>query len=196
MTPDIQKVIEQIKNLEKELEEYWRKSEADLQSSFEGKRVRFTEEVRRLQKQYRVGLFRYVLNAELATLLTAPVIYAMIFPLTFLDITITIYQHICFRVYGIPRVRRKDFIVIDRHNLAYLNILEKLNCTYCGYSNGLIAYSREIISRTEDHWCPVRHAQIIRDPHHYYQRFFAFGDGKGFRSRGRVKMEEPEEKKK
>ena len=30
------------------------------------------------------------------------------------------------------RVRRSRYFVIDRHHLAYLNGIEKLNCVYCG----------------------------------------------------------------
>ena len=40
-------------------------------------------------------------------------------------------------------------MVIDRYALSYLNVIEKLNCVYCEYVNGLIAYVQEIAARTE-----------------------------------------------
>jgi len=95
--------------------------------------------MRRLQRQQRTGWLRYVTGASLKVLLTAPVIYGMFFLLALLDLTITIYQQICFRVYGIPRVCRADYLIIDRHFLAYLNVIEKFNCIYGGYGNGIIA---------------------------------------------------------
>ena len=67
-------------------------------------------------------------------------------------------QAICFRSYRIPRVRRMDYIRLDRSQLAYLNWVETLNCLYCGYANGVAAYVREIAGRTEQYWCPIKHA--------------------------------------
>ena len=46
---------------------------------------------------------------------------------------------------------RGQYIVIDRHRLKYLNAIEKLNCVYCGYGNGVIAYARDIAGRTEQY---------------------------------------------
>lgn len=63
-------------------------------------------------------------------------------------------------------------LVNDRHKLAYLNSIEKVNCTYCGYANGVMAYAREIISRTGQRWCPMRHARHVPDAHKRYPQFF------------------------
>ena len=60
----------------------------------------------------------------------------MIVPFVLLDLFVTIYQAVCFPVYGIPKVERRTYLVFDRHHLAYLNALEKLNCAYCAYANG------------------------------------------------------------
>ncbi len=70
--------------------------------------------------------------------------------------------------------------MIDRHHLSYLNSMEKLNCVYCGYVNGLIGYMREIAARTEQYWCPIKHAKKILDPHRRYARFADFGDPKEY----------------
>jgi hypothetical protein len=32
---------------------------------------------------------------------------------------------------------------IDRHRLGYLNVIEKANCVYCSYANGVVAYVRD-----------------------------------------------------
>jgi hypothetical protein len=145
-------------------------------------KVRFEADMREWQARYRTGLWRYVTRGHLAYLLTAPVIYGLIIPLVFLDLSVTIYQHICFRVYGIERVRRGSHVIIDRQHLAYLNGLEKLNCVYCGYANGVIAYAREIAGRTERFWCPIKHATRAADPHPHFEKFLEYGDAEAYRA--------------
>jgi Zn ribbon nucleic-acid-binding protein len=111
------------------------------------------------------------------------VIYSLGIPLALMDIWVTVYQHVCFRAYGIPRVKRSDYVIIDRNHLRYLNLIEALNCVYCGYANGVISYAREIASRTEQHWRPIKHALRIRDPHARYQKFLDYGDAEGYRTK-------------
>jgi hypothetical protein len=130
-----------------------------------------------------MGLIQFFRTAGFLSILATPVIYSMFIPLVLLDIWVTVYQHICFRAYGIPRVRRSKFLVIDRQHLAYLNFIEKLNCIYCGYGNGVIAYAREIAGRTEQYWCPIKHAVRIRDPHQRYLKFLDYGDAEGYRKK-------------
>ncbi len=144
-------------------------------------RVFFERNVRRLQRQQRTGVWNYLHRAPLGVILSAPVIYGMIVPLGFLDLSVTIYQHICFRIYGVPRVCRSDYLYIDRHYLPYLNLIEKANCVYCGYGNGLIEYVREVIARTEQYWCPIKHARRTPDPHQRTKKFLDYGDGEAWR---------------
>ena len=144
-------------------------------------RVTFERNWRELQRRYRQGLLRYVLGAPLRHILTAPVIYAMIVPIALVDLCITLYQQICFRAYRIPRVKRGDYIVIDRHQPPYLNAIEKLNCVYCGYGNGVMGYAREIVARTEQYWCPIKHARRVRGMHLRTGLFFEYGDAEAYR---------------
>jgi hypothetical protein len=65
-----------------------------------------------------VGLFNWLRNSRPQSVISAPFIYGMIIPITLFDLAITLYQVICFRLYSIPRVKRSDLIVIDRHQLA------------------------------------------------------------------------------
>lgn len=125
----------------------------------------------------------YIANSSLGVIVTAPVIYSMALPLLLLDLWLTLYQAICFRAYAIPRVARSDFIAFDRGRLAYLNWIEALNCAYCAYANGVIAYAREIGSRTEQYWCPIKHALKMSGPHERYFQFLEYGDAEGYRTR-------------
>jgi hypothetical protein len=183
MNPRIVALTEKIRVLETELEAQLAQRRAELRVGLEKGRAFFEEEVLRRHRQLRTRLSTYVLNARLLVILTAPVIYVLIVPLVLLDLFVTIYQAVCFPVYGIPKVRRRDYLVFDRHYLAYLNALEKLNCAYCSYANGLIAYVREIAGRTEQHWCPIKHARRMIGAHPRYALFEDYGDAEGYRKR-------------
>lgn len=134
-------------------------------------------------RRLRVGVATFLARSPIGSILTAPVIYSMIVPLVFIDAWASFYQAICFRAYRIPRVRRSQYIVIDREHFAYLNWIEALNCVYCGYANGVLAHVREIASRTEQYWRPIRHAIKVTDPHQRYYQFLEYGDADGYRTR-------------
>ena len=137
--------------------------------------------VRTGHRRFRTGLWRYLWRGDLPTLLTAPVIYTVAVPFVVLDAWVTVYQAICFRAWDIVRVRRRDYFAIDRHKLAYLNGVEKLNCMFCSYANGLIGYVREVAARTEQYWCPIHHARRVQHPHERYKTFTAYGDPVAYR---------------
>ena len=189
MNTRIEELLQRIRALDKELsEELERDLEVirrHLDYTIEQGRVRFRQGALAAQRRLRIGLFRYLREANLLFIVTSPVIYALIFPLALLDLFLTVYQHVCFPLYRIPKVRRSDHIIIDRHHLGYLNLVEKLNCVYCGYGNGLLAYGLEIASRTEAYWCPIKHARRPRDPHFRYQQFAEYGDAAAYRQRQR-----------
>ena len=158
--------------------------------------VAFEKEVIKTHHQFRKGLSQIFKDSMLLNIITSPIIYSLLIPIILTDFWVTFYQHICFRVYGIPRVNRSAYIVIDRHHLSYLNIIEAMNCAFCAYANGVVAYAREISSRTEQYWCPIKHALRIRDPHERYFKFLDYGDAQGFREKlenYRKKMENPKD---
>jgi hypothetical protein len=181
MANRIDELIGEIRRLEEELEAELEKKREAFHSLVEGKRVRFAEEVMRLQQHFKTGLYRYVTGAHPLNLLTAPIIYAGFVPFLLLDLFLWVYQSACFPIYGIPRARRSEYLVFDRSDLPYLNAIERFNCFYCAYANGLAAYAREIAARTEQYWCPIKHARRIRAAHGQYPRFFEYGDAESFR---------------
>lgn len=136
--------------------------------------------VRAGHRRLRTGLWPYFWRGDMPTLLTAPLIYSVIVPFVVIDAWVSVYQAICFRAWGISRVARRRYFAIDRHKLAYLNGIEKLNCLFCSYTNGLIAYVREVAARTEQYWCPIHHARRLRQPHDYYKAFAPYGDPEAY----------------
>ena len=182
MNPKISELLARIQQMESEIELEMKRKRAELQADFEETRVKFEREVLEQQRRFKTGVIAYLLSADLLSVLIAPVIYAVLVPMLLLDLFITIYQHICFRVYGIPRVKRSDYFVYDRAHLAYLNLIEKINCAYCSYGNGLMAYGREVVARTEQYWCPIKHARKVMGAHPYYTGFVDFGDAESYQS--------------
>lgn len=114
--------------------------------------------------------------------LTGPVIWLCVIPILLADLIGSFYQAVCFPVYGIPKVRRRDYLAFDRHRLGYLNVIEKLNCDYCAYVNGILAYFTEIAARTEQYWCPIKHATCAKCAHSRYRHFIDYGDAEGYRT--------------
>jgi hypothetical protein len=177
----IAELTDKIAALEAELEAELAKRRAELHVGLEQGRVIFEEEILRRHRELRTRLSRYIIRAHPLVVLTAPVIYALIVPLLLLDLFVTVYQAVCFPAYGIAKVRRRDYLIFDRYHLRYLNALEKLNCAYCSYANGLIAYVREIAGRTEQYWCPIKHARRVIGAHAHYPQFLDYGDAAAFR---------------
>ena len=170
-------LLERIQALQEDVEEEYRKAREELQE----RQARLAEEFLRQQKRYKTGLFRFLLRTRLLVVLTAPVIYIGWIPFLLMDLFVTVYQTICFPVYRIPKVKRADYLVFDREDLPYLNIIEKFNCFYCSYGNGVAAYTREVAARTEQYWCPIKHARRIKAAHERYPQFFDHGDAEAFR---------------
>lgn len=183
MNAKIDELMSRIQGLELELEAEFAKQSAELRYGLEHGRVVFEEEILRRHRELQTRLSRYILNAKPLVVLTAPFIYCLIVPLVLLDIFVSLYHAVCFPIYGIEKVKRGDYLVFDRGHLAYLNALEKLNCAYCSYANGLIAYVREIAGRTEAYWCPIKHARKTAGAHEKYMSFVAFGDAEAYRKR-------------
>jgi len=164
--PDVEKIEEEIKSAFYELRN--------------GK-VWFSKEMKREHRRLKTSLVRYVLHSRILAILTAPFIYAVIIPFVLLDLFVSVYQAVCFPVYGIPKARRRDYIAIDRNKLRYLNAVEGFNCMYCSYGNGVLAYAVEIAGRTEQHWCPIKHAQRVQNTHDRYLHFLPYGDAHAYR---------------
>ena len=194
MNEKVTALIDSIRELESRLETEFAASRRGMGYHIRRGRIEFEARFILLHRRLRKSLAAFVLDSELVNLLTSPVIYSMLIPLAFLDLMLTVYQAVCFPGYGIAKVDRSSYIVHDRHRLAYLNGLEKLNCFYCGYANGLIAYAREIAGRTEQYFCPIKHALRVLGTHRQYAEFFEYGDAEGYRKdsaalRARLKTE-------
>jgi len=186
MSDRIRDLLAEITRLEDELEHTLHEQQEHVLFRIEGTRVRFEKRIHDAHRLLKVGLVRWLLSSSLRSILSAPFIYSLGVPLLVLDGWLWMYQAVCFPLYRMPKVRRAAYIVIDRHQLAYLNSIEKLNCAYCGYGNGLLAYAREIAARTEQYWCPIKHARRVLGAHRRQADFLDFGDSEDYPARARA----------
>lgn len=180
MNERISQILAQMAGLEDELRQAVHDQESRMLFTIKGKRVEFEKSVRTAHRKLKTNVFRWVVTNRPQNLITGPVIYSLILPLLLLDLCVSIFQWTCFPIYGIARVRRGAYFVFDRQHLAYLNVIEKFHCTYCEYANALVAYMREIVARTEQYFCPIKHARKIIGTHARYNRFLEYGEAKAY----------------
>lgn len=180
MNDRIQQILSQITALEDDLRSALNEQQSSIFFQIKGKRVEFEQSIKEAHSRLKTNFFRWLVTNRPQNLITGPIIYSMIIPLLITDFFVTFYQWSCFPIYGIKKVRRSDYIVYDRQQLNYLNFIEKFHCTYCAYGNGMIAYVTEVIARTEQYFCPIKHARKILGTHARYERFLDYGDAENY----------------
>lgn len=180
MNENIRRILSEIGELEEELASVIEEQQERLHYRIEGSKIRFEENLRRVHHELKTGVLPWLRKSDIRNIASAPFIYAMIVPFVMLDIFLFIYQAVCFPLYRISKVVRSNYVILDRHHLGYLNVIEKVNCMFCGYVDGLLSYTRQIVSRTEMYWCPIKHARKVLDPHRRYARFTDFGNAEDY----------------
>jgi hypothetical protein len=183
MTTQLDTLMEKLRSVEAEIEVEMAKRREEMRFHLENRKIVFEQEASQVHREIKTNAMRYLIDVGPLVVLVAPVIYSLIIPMVLLDLGVMAYQAICFPVYRIPKVRRRDYLVFDRHHLAYLNAIEKVGCAYCSYANGLAAFFREVAARTEVCWCPIKHARRVLGPHPHYQGFADFGDADAYRAK-------------
>jgi len=173
----------QMKQIEKEMLRELSRKETQFFYKVKDKKIQFTEAAKARNKKLMMSLHRYLLGSRFTVVVTTFVIWTVLAPIALLDLIVSFYQLVCFPIYQIPKVIRSDYVLFDRHRLSHLNLLEKQNCEYCAYANGILGYAVEIAARTEQHFCPIRHALRIKTAHSRYKNFLDYGDAEHYRQR-------------
>ncbi|HNZ56012.1 MAG TPA: hypothetical protein PKL58_01510 [Methylophilaceae bacterium] len=183
MNDRIQQLLDQITTLEDELRTALNEQQSSIFFQIKGKRVEFEQSIKETHRRLKRNFFRWLVTDRPQNLITGPIIYSMIVPLLITDLFITLYQLTCFPIYGIKKVKRGDYIIFDRQHLNYLNFIEKFHCTYCAYGTGMIAYISEIVGRTEQYFCPIKHARKILGTHSRYAHFLEYGEADNYEAK-------------
>lgn len=183
MNDNIQQLLDQITALEGDLRAALREQQSSVFFQIKGKRIEFEHSIKETHRRLKRNFFHWLLKDRPQNLITGPIIYSMIIPLLLTDLFVSFYQATCFPIYGIKKVQRCDYILFDRQHLSYLNFIEKFHCSYCAYGSGMISYVSEIIARTEQYFCPIKHARKIVDSHQRYKRFLDYGDAQDYHAK-------------
>ena len=180
MNEKIRSITDQISKLEAELIAATEAMENRIGYRIKGKRVAFEQSFKEAHRRAKLGVFRWFLTVRPQNYLTMPVIYGMCAPMVFFDLCVTLYQLICFPVYRIAMVKHADYMLFDHGQLQYLNVIEKAHCMYCTYAVGLLGYAQEITARTEQYFCPIKHARKVLGAHSRYKHFLEYGEADDF----------------
>jgi len=147
----------------------------------EWRKIIWNKERKEELKKYKKSAWDSLFSATVREIISFPFIWMMLIPAFFLDLCLFIYQNTAIRLYKIPLAKRSDYIVFDRSQLAYLNWIQKIDCIYCSYFNGLMQYSVEVAWRTEKYWCPIKHATKKHWTHNWEIYFAEYWDSKEFK---------------
>ena len=101
MTSEVSKLIDQIRDLEKKIEAELVAQRAAVNYQLNEKKAIFEKEICDQHKKLKIGTLKFLRTSPLLTLLTAPFTYAMVVPLAPLDISLIVYQWICFSAWGL-----------------------------------------------------------------------------------------------
>jgi hypothetical protein len=179
----LKKLTEKIDALNKALSREYARMAEKYGFSIQQRTVTFLKEFRERNKKFRIPAWKYVVPTDVRHLISMPFIYIMIVPVVILDIFLTVYNRIALPLYRIPVVKRREYIIYDRQFLSYLNLIQKFNCLYCSYANGLMSYGTEIAARTERYWCPVKAAHKPIAHHGWYGDFADYGNPREWEER-------------
>ncbi len=180
---NIKSILQKIDTLKKDLYAEYESLYAKYWYFISKRKIIFSQDAKSLQRLSKINLFRYVSWVHVRHFLSMPFIYSMIIPWIILDIFLSLYQFTALPLYGIPRVRRSDHFVYDRRFLSYLNTLQKVNCLYCSYMNWLFSYAMEIWGRTEQYWCPIKHAMLSENEHKYFIEYADYWNAAEFKDK-------------
>lgn len=183
MNDSIRRLLDQITALEDDLRKALSEQPSGVFFQIKGKRVEFEHSIKQAHKRLKRNFFHWLISDRPQNLITGPIIYSMIVPLLLTDLFVSFYQMTCFPIYDIKKVRRGDYIIFDRQHLSYLNFIEKFHCSYCAYGSGMISYVSEIIARTEQYFCPIKHARKILGTHKRYARFLDYGEAENYQAK-------------
>ena len=183
MENKIRNLLAQITALENDLRTALHEQETRMFYQLDGKRVQFEGAIRAAHRKAKRSILHWIVTDRPQNFLTGPIIYGLIIPLALVDLCVTFYQMTCFPVYKIAKVPRADYFIYDRRHLEYLNGFERFHCNYCAYANGLVAYVTEIVARTEQYFCPIKHARKVLGSHARYARFLDYGEAADYHVR-------------
>jgi hypothetical protein len=195
MESKIKKILEKMDSLNESLQEEYKHMSEKYGFSIEKRRVIFLQKFKQRNKSFRIPTWEYVIPQNVRHILSMPFIYIMIIPVGTLDLFLVLYNHTALPLYRIPSVKREDHFIYDRQFLDYLNLIQKANCIYCSYVNGLFSFATEIGAQTERYWCPLKAAHKPKHNHSLYKYFADYGNPEEWKEKFNKVCDSKENKK-
>jgi hypothetical protein len=183
MNDKIREILEEIEEMKLKLAEEIDKQESHISYRIKNGYVTFEKEVMARQRENMKNLLSWFREVPFLHLISSPIIYAMIIPAVLFDIILFVYQQVIFRIYKFKFIERSDYMNFDHQYLGYLNPIEKINCLYCSYFNGLMLYASAVAGRTELYFCPIKHAKKVVSQHEFYDTFLSYGDEEDYQKK-------------
>jgi hypothetical protein len=107
MAPYVERIVRRLHEAEEDLQREVHEQQRRWRFEVHRGRVRFDRGIRDAHRRMKQGIPAYIREGSLLSLVTAPVVYSLIVPLLVLDVWTTVYQCVCFPIYGVPRVHRR-----------------------------------------------------------------------------------------
>jgi hypothetical protein len=105
MNDQIPTLLERIQQLERELRAEIKKKETQFGYEVRDRKAHFTAAVAARHRNLARAIGSYVRASILFNVLTAAFVWIVLVPVVMLHVTASVFQSICFPVYGIPKVR-------------------------------------------------------------------------------------------
>ena len=119
----LQELMQEIRELEERVATEISREAKEFGYTIRNGRIAFSNELLEQHGAASKRIRHYLSECSWIALAVAPVVYSLIIPVVLFDIFIWFYQTICFPIYRLPKVRRSEYIAIDRQHLQYLNLL-------------------------------------------------------------------------
>src|SRR5580698_7175441 len=99
MNAKLDALLDQVRQLEKEMVGEARKLETEFCYTVHAKAVQFTDATKTRHRRLRLGVPKYILHSRFLVLATSPFIWMCAIPIALADLVGTVYQDICFPIY-------------------------------------------------------------------------------------------------
>ncbi len=109
-------IADEIRTLEQELRQEIQRIRID---SFEitEKAIHFKDEVVIRHRTQALSVLTYLRRAKMKHIVCLPIIWSCLLPAIVMDALVSLYQMLCFLLFGVLKVKRSDHVVFDRRNL-------------------------------------------------------------------------------
>src|ERR1700754_1594768 len=98
MTTQLDTLTEKLRSVEAEIEVEMAKRREEMRFHVVNRKIVFEHEASQVHREIKTSAMRYLIDVGPLVILVAPVIWSLIIPMMLLDLSLMVYQAICFPV--------------------------------------------------------------------------------------------------